>query len=182
MMTASEEYAQAAGESPMKGAPVIEFDKFKPTRSMIARRKRKDAAMGGLISVAFIVALIPLFSVLWTTIVNGVKRLNLNFLSYNMSGVIGVDPAVQKPVEGGTLAQARQAFENITTVLGELGATMNDVLKTTVYLTDIGEFGEVNKLYAQYFGPDFPARTCVEVSRLPMGLSIEVECIARAKD
>ena len=99
-----------------------------------------------------------------------------------LSGMIGIDPAVQKPVEGGTLAQAKQAFENIKTVLGELGATLDDVLKTTVYLTDIGEFGEVNKLYAQYFGPDFPARTCVEVSRLPMGLSIEVECIARAKD
>lgn len=99
-----------------------------------------------------------------------------------LSGMIGIDPPVQKPVEGGTLAQAKQAFENIKTVLGELGATLGDVLKTTVYLTDIGEFGEVNKLYAQYFGPDFPARTCVEVSRLPMGLSIEVECIARAKD
>ena len=99
-----------------------------------------------------------------------------------LSGMIGIDPAVQKPVEGGTLAQAKQAFENIKTVLGELGATLEDVLKTTVYLNDIGEFGEVNKLYAQYFGPDFPARTCVEVSRLPMGLSIEVECIARAKD
>ena len=99
-----------------------------------------------------------------------------------LSGMIGIDPTVQKPVEGGTLAQAKQAFENIKTVLGELGATLEDVLKTTVYLNDIGEFGEVNKLYAQYFGPDFPARTCVEVSRLPMGLSIEVECIARAKD
>ena len=99
-----------------------------------------------------------------------------------LSGMIGIDPTVQKPVEGGTLAQAKQAFENIKTVLGEMGATLEDVLKTTVYLTDIGEFGEVNKLYAQYFGPDFPARTCVEVSRLPMGLSIEVECIARAKD
>lgn len=99
-----------------------------------------------------------------------------------LSGMIGIDPAVQKPVEGGTLAQAKQAFENIKTVLGELGATLDDVLKTTVYLTDIGEFGEVNKLYAQYFGPDFPARTCVEVSKLPMGLSIEVECIARARD
>lgn len=98
-----------------------------------------------------------------------------------LSGMIGVDPAVQKPVEGGTLAQARQAFENIVTVLGELGATTADVLKTTVYLTDIGDFAEVNKLYAEYFGPDYPARTCVEVSRLPMGLSIEVECIARAK-
>ena len=96
-----------------------------------------------------------------------------------LSGMIGIDPAVQKPVEGGTLAQAKQAFENIKTVLGELGATMNDVLKTTVYLTDIGEFGEVNRLYAEYFGPDYPARTCVEVSRLPLGLSIEVECIAR---
>ena len=99
-----------------------------------------------------------------------------------LSGMIGIDPPVQKPVEGGTLAQAKQAFENIKTVLGELGATLGDVLKTTVYLTDIGEFGEVNKLYAQYFGPDFPARTCVEVSKLPMGLSIEVECIARARD
>ena len=98
-----------------------------------------------------------------------------------MSGMIGVDPAVQKPVEGGTLAQAKQVFENIVTVLGELGATTDDVLKTTVYLTNIGDFAEVNKLYAEYFAPNFPARTCVEVSKLPMGLSIEVECIARAR-
>jgi len=98
-----------------------------------------------------------------------------------MSGMIGVDPAVQKPVEGGTLAQAKQVFDNIVTVLGELGATTDDVIKTTVYLTNIGDFAEVNKLYAEYFAPDFPARTCVEVSKLPMGLSIEVECIARKK-
>ena len=96
-----------------------------------------------------------------------------------MSGMIGVDPAVGKPVEGGTLAQARQVFENIRTVLGELGLTMDDVLKTTVFLTNLGDFAEVNKLYAEYFGPNYPARSCVEVSRLPMGLSIEVECIAR---
>ena len=96
-----------------------------------------------------------------------------------LSGMIGIDPPVQKPVEGGTLAQAKQAFANIETVLGELGATMDDVLKTTVYLTDIGEFSAVNQLYAEAFAPNFPARTCVEVSKLPMGLSIEVECIAR---
>ena len=96
-----------------------------------------------------------------------------------MSGVIGVDPAVGKPVEGGTLAQARQVFENIRTVLGELDLTMDDVLKTTVFLTNLGDFAEVNKLYAEYFGPNYPARSCVEVSRLPMGLSIEVECIVR---
>lgn len=98
-----------------------------------------------------------------------------------LSGMIGIDPAVQRPVEGGTLAQARQAFENVRTVLGEMGATLGDVMKTTVYLTDIGEFAAVNQLYAEYFGPEYPARTCVEVSRLPMGLSIEVECIALAK-
>lgn len=96
-----------------------------------------------------------------------------------MSGMIGVDPAVGKPVEGGTLAQARQVFENIRTVLGELGLTMDDVLKTTVFLTNLGDFTEVNKLYAEYFGPNYPARSCVEVSRLPMSLAIEVECIAR---
>lgn len=96
-----------------------------------------------------------------------------------MSGMIGIDPQVQKPVEGGTLAQAAQIFKNIELVLGELNLTMDDVLKTTVYLTDIKEFGEVNKLYAEAFAPNFPARTCVEVSALPMGLSIEIECIAR---
>ena len=78
--------------SPMDGASVIDFDKFKPTRSFTAARKRKDFAMKALISCAFIVALIPLFSVLLTTIINGVKRLNLNFLSYNMTGVVGGNP------------------------------------------------------------------------------------------
>lgn len=96
-----------------------------------------------------------------------------------LSGMIGIDPATQKPVEGGTLAQARQAMDNIVTVLGEMGGTMADVLKTTVYLTNIAEFGEVNKIYAEYFGPNFPARTCVEVSRLPLGMSVEIECIAK---
>lgn len=96
-----------------------------------------------------------------------------------MSGMIGVDPATGKPVEGGVLAQARQVFENIRTVLGELDLTMDDVLKTTVFLTNLGDFAEVNKLYAEAFSPNYPARSCVEVSRLPMGLAVEVECIAR---
>ena len=97
-----------------------------------------------------------------------------------MSGMIGVNPQTGKAPEGGTLAQAGQAFENIKTVLAELGADTGDVLKTTVFLTNIADFSEVNKLYAEVFGPDYPARTCVEVSALPMGLSIEVECIAKA--
>ena len=66
-----------------------------------------------------------------------------------LSGMIGVNPQTGKAPEGGTLAQAAQAFENIKTVLGELGADTADVLKTTVYLTDMADFGEVNKLYAE---------------------------------
>ena len=97
-----------------------------------------------------------------------------------MSGMIGVNPQTGKAPEGGTLAQAEQAFENNKTVLAELGADKGDVRKTTVFLTNIADFSEVNKLYAEVFGPDYPARTCVEVSALPMGLSIEVECIAKA--
>ncbi|OXN00198.1 phosphate ABC transporter permease PstA [Bifidobacterium vansinderenii] len=72
--------------------PQPDFDKLAPTRSFIQARKRKDAIMRGLIYVAFIIALIPLISVLWATLVNGLKRLNLNFLSYNMTGVIGGNP------------------------------------------------------------------------------------------
>ena len=78
----------------LDGAPTIDFDKFKPTRSLIASRKRKDAIMTVLIALAFVVACIPLVSVLWTTLVNGLKRLNLNFLSYNMTGVVGGNPTV----------------------------------------------------------------------------------------
>ncbi|MBT1160563.1 phosphate ABC transporter permease PstA [Bifidobacterium sp. SO1] len=76
----------------LEGAPVIDFDKFKPSRSFIASRKRKDLIMRVLISLAFVIALIPLVSVLWTTLVNGLKRLNLNFLSFNMTGVVGGNP------------------------------------------------------------------------------------------
>ena len=72
-----------------KQLPDIDFDRFKTSRSFAASRKRKDVFMKSLICLAFIIACIPLISVLWTTIANGIKRLNLNFLSYNMSGVVG---------------------------------------------------------------------------------------------
>lgn len=96
-----------------------------------------------------------------------------------MSGVIGVDPETGKPAQGGTVEQAKQVFENIGTILSEMGLEMDDVLKTTVFLTDLSDFAAVNEIYAAAFGPNYPARSCVEVSKLPMGLSIEVECIAR---
>ena len=70
-------------------SPAVDFDKFRPTRSQVARRKRKNWLMMVLITVSFLVALVPLVSVLWTTIGSGVERLDLNFLTYNMTGVVG---------------------------------------------------------------------------------------------
>lgn len=95
-----------------------------------------------------------------------------------LSGMVPVDPAVQKPVEGDSAVQARQVFENIKTVLSEMGVGMQNVVKTTVYLTDMNAFADVNAVYQEYFGPNFPARTCVEVSKLPLGVSVEVEVTA----
>ena len=81
--------AENTEKTPMDGAPEIDFDRLRPTRSAIQRRNIMDHFMWVLIAVAFVIACIPLISLLWTTIVNGIKRLNLNFLSYNMTGVVG---------------------------------------------------------------------------------------------
>ncbi|NLF27856.1 MAG: RidA family protein [Clostridiales bacterium] len=95
-----------------------------------------------------------------------------------LSGMVPIDPSVGKVAEGGIEEQARQVFENIKAVLSELGLTMADVLKTTVFLVDMGDFQKVNAIYAEYFGPDYPARSCVEVSKLPVGARVEVEVIS----
>ena len=94
-----------------------------------------------------------------------------------LSGMIPVDPATGRLAGEDVKIQARQVFENIKTVLGELNLSLADILKTTVFLTDLGTFGEVNEIYAAYFGPDYPARSCVQVSALPMGARIEVEAV-----
>ena len=98
-----------------------------------------------------------------------------------LSGVIPVDPATGKLAADDVCAQARQVFKNIETVLGEMNLSMADILKTTVFLTDLASFGAVNEIYAQCFGPDYPARSCVQVSALPMGAQIEVEAVAALK-
>lgn len=95
-----------------------------------------------------------------------------------VSGMIPLNPATGKVVEGGIEAQARQALENVKTVLGEMGLTMQDALKVSVFLTDLADFGAVNAIYGEYFGPNYPARTCMQVGALPLGVSIEVEVIA----
>ena len=99
-----------------------------------------------------------------------------------LSGVIGIVPESGKLAEGGTLAQARQVLDNLRVILEELGLGMSDVLKTTVFLTDIGEFGAVNTLYGEAFTEPYPARSCVQVAMLPLGAGIEIEAIAACRE
>lgn len=95
-----------------------------------------------------------------------------------MSGMLGVDPQTGKLAEGGIEAQALQAMRNVQTVLEELELSTANVLKTTVFLADLNDFAAVNKIYADFFGPDYPARSCVQVARLPMNALVEIEAIA----
>ena len=95
-----------------------------------------------------------------------------------MSGMLGVDPETGKLAEGGIEAQATQAMRNVVTVLEELGLTPASILKTTVFLADLNDFAKVNAIYADYFGPDYPSRSCVQVARLPMDALVEIEAIA----
>ncbi|MBQ3222943.1 MAG: reactive intermediate/imine deaminase [Clostridia bacterium] len=95
-----------------------------------------------------------------------------------MSGMLGIDPAIGKLAEGGVEAEAKQSLANIKAVLAEMGLTPANVVKTTVFLADLGDFACVNALYADVFGPDYPARSCVQVAALPSGARVEIECIA----
>jgi 2-iminobutanoate/2-iminopropanoate deaminase len=97
-----------------------------------------------------------------------------------LSGQIGLDPATGNLVEGGTEAQARQVMENLGAVLKEAGLGYGNVVKTTIYMTDLGEFAKVNEIYATYFpaGGVPPARSTVQVAALPRGARIEIDFIA----
>ena len=91
-----------------------------------------------------------------------------------LAGQVGLDPQTSALVEG-VEAQARQVLANIVAVLGDCGATLRDVAKTTVFVTDIGEFGTVNAVYAEAFGDHRPARSTVQVAALPAGAEVEIE-------
>ena len=107
----------------------------------------------------------------------GIKTGNLIFTS----GQIGIDPATGEIVSGGIEEQAIQVFENLNAVLSASGASMSDVVKTTVFIKDMNDFSKVNEIYGKYFSQPYPARSCVEVSRLPKDVLIEVEAIALVK-
>ena len=102
-----------------------------------------------------------------------VKSGNMLFLS----GQLGIDPATGKLAEGGVGAQARQSLKNIQALLAEVGATEKNVVKTTVFLTSMADFKEVNEAYAAVFNADCPARSCVAVKELPLNGLVEIEAI-----
>ena len=98
-----------------------------------------------------------------------------------VSGQLPVDPATGVFVPGGAAEQATQSLKNISAVLAAAGCTMEDVVKTTVFLTDMGKFAEVNEVYAAFFKGDCPARSAVQVGALPKGAQVEIEAIAAKK-
>ncbi|RKJ51820.1 RidA family protein [bacterium 1XD42-54] len=93
------------------------------------------------------------------------------------SGVIPVNPATGEIPEG-VEAQAEQAFSNMAALLQAAGTSIEAVIKTTVFIKEMNDFGKINEVYAKYFTGTFPARSCVEVARLPKDVLLEVEAIA----
>jgi reactive intermediate/imine deaminase len=94
-----------------------------------------------------------------------------------VSGQIPLDPKTKELVGGGIEAQVHQVFKNLEAIVKAAGATFDDVVKATVFLTDMSHFGVVNKIMAEYFREPYPARAAVGVASLPRGAQVEVECI-----
>jgi len=95
-----------------------------------------------------------------------------------VSGQIPLDPETGKMVEGGIEEKTRRVLENVSAVLESVGLSLKNVVKVTVFITDLSNFEKVNKVYSKFFGDHKPARSFVEVSALPKGAEIEIEVIA----
>jgi len=96
------------------------------------------------------------------------------------SGQIPLDPAIMRIVEGGSEEQTGRVLENLKSVLEAAGSSLDRVVKTTVYLADMGEFAAMNEIYARYFGATKPARATVQVARLPRDVKVEIDVVALA--
>ncbi len=94
------------------------------------------------------------------------------------SGVIPIDPETNTLVQGDVEVQARQAIGNLKNLIEASGSAMDKVVKTTVFIKNMNDFGKINDIYKEFFTCDFPARSCVEVARLPKDVLIEIEAIA----
>jgi len=96
-----------------------------------------------------------------------------------LSGQIALDPATGQIVAGGFEAEARRVFANLAAVLDAAGFDFTDVVKVTVYLTDLADFAELNRIYAEHFREPYPARATVGVAALPKGARVEIDLIAK---
>lgn len=94
------------------------------------------------------------------------------------AGQIAIDPATGELIEGGIAAQTERVFQNLSAVLDAAGASLASVVKTTVFLKDMGEFTAMNEVYGRHFGDHRPARSTVQAARLPKDCSVEIEAIA----
>lgn len=93
------------------------------------------------------------------------------------NGQLGLDPATGNLADG-VQAQTHQALKNLQAVLNEAGLSLDNVVKTTVFVQDLADFGTVNEIYGTYFHGGFPARSCVQIAALPKNALVEIECIA----
>lgn len=98
-----------------------------------------------------------------------------------ISGQMPIDAKTGKIVDGDIKIQTKQVLKNIKAIVEEIGYTLEDVVKTTIFLKDMGEFSLVNEIYAKYFKINPPARSCIEVARLPKDVNIEIEAIVFLK-
>ena len=103
-----------------------------------------------------------------------VKAGNLLFIS----GQVPLDPATGEVVEGDITVQTRRVLDNVKAILTEAGADFSNVVKTTVFLKDMNDFVPMNRVYAEYYPENCPARSAVQVGRLPKDVSVEIETIA----
>ncbi len=94
------------------------------------------------------------------------------------SGQVAIDPSTGKLIEGGVAEQTRQALKNLSAVLEAAGSSLAQVVKTTVFLTDMDDFAAMNSVYSEFFPTDPPARSTVEVARLALGALVEIEAVA----
>ena len=97
-----------------------------------------------------------------------------------VSGQIPLDPATGQLVRGDIGTQTQQVLENLAAVLEAAGSSLAKVVKTTVYLRDLGEFGRMNEIYGKFFSGDPPARAAVQVARLPRDAAVEIDVVAEA--
>ncbi len=95
-----------------------------------------------------------------------------------VSGQIPLDPANGELISGSIEAETQQVMKNLEAILEAANTNFSEIVKCSIFISDMGQFGKINEVYGSYFGEDAPARETVEVSQLPKGVNVEISCIA----